>query len=1038
MAAVPPLTTQVPEGARPLHSDARAANGNTNTSPHVPDATGDPARSPTSSDSPSTNLQTLGASRKGPAKLSRKDTNGKDAKDAKESKEVKFGAKSTSPVTTPSATDPLSQHIFLRTNTERSIASRLRNPARPDSPANETLPRPSSDLPSKHPTAQPDTSREKKKGGSFLSRLSMIGGKRKDDDTHDGDSEISELRPEGANAVAFSSAAVGAAGYIPHHKEPPRYIRMRARHKKVREFDRVFLAQTLMGTRKIPETDEGPVPDESAPGHGLHNKKGSASGGGPIWSVKFSSDGRYLATGGRDRVVRVWAVIATAEDRKAYEEESAAAAAGSNEEHLSAPVFRTKPIREYTGHEADILDLSWSKNNFLLSSSMDKTVRLWHVSREECLCTFKHKDFVTSIAFHPRDDRFFLAGSLDSSLRLWSIPDKTVAYSSQLSDLITAVAFSPDGKTAVAGCLNGVCMFYETEGLKYHTQIHVRSSRGKNAKGSKITGIQMMSFPPDAPEGIVKVLITSNDSRIRMYNLGDKSLEVKLKGHENTCNQIRASFSDDGSYIICGSEDRRAFIWSTNVMASDNNNEKPSCEYFEAHADVVTEAVFAPTKTRQLLQASDDPLFSLCNPPPVTLLSKEEATATSDQEAQPEQTEKLPKPKKPDESPAFIARSNHYDGNIIITTDHGGIIKVFRQDCAFAKRRHENWETGSTFSRKLGREGLLGRTGSIMTRTSMSSRDPHSRRASLSQPMYGLQLNSERINTWRQGIEGNPVRPVSIAVSTPARSERSISPSKIARTPAASGAVNPASEARKQQYMNTSPSIHPTSPTSSIFTSRTNERVGLQDTPIPPTPSFSFRSMDDEMDGLRLDPAGASYSFWNLNKWRSMGQPRSNSNSSGGGLSGSTATGTATGTTGGGGGGGGSASGHGRSMSSTLLTNAAAASSERKNRRKSMGTNLEEVIQQGDIGRRAARRKSMPPGAGAGAEVHEGESYLAPPDPVGRNRIGSGSSRLSSEVTSEEGEETACSKCGGRDFRAKKVSGKQRLLCRKCGRMVDA
>ena len=33
---------------------------------------------------------------------------------------------------------------------------------------------------------------------------------------------------------------------------------------------------------------------------------------------------------------------------------------------------------------------------------MDKTVRLWHISRRECLCCFQHIDFVTAIAFHPK------------------------------------------------------------------------------------------------------------------------------------------------------------------------------------------------------------------------------------------------------------------------------------------------------------------------------------------------------------------------------------------------------------------------------------------------------------------------------------------------------------------------------------------------------------------------------------------------------------------------------------------------------------
>lgn len=91
----------------------------------------------------------------------------------------------------------------------------------------------------------------------------------------------------------------------------------------------------------------------------------------------------------------------------------------------SAP-FCPKPFCIYSGHTSDLLDVSWSKNNFILSSSMDKTVRLWHISRGECLCCFQHIDFVTAIVFHPRDDRYFLSGSLDGKLRLWDIPDKKV------------------------------------------------------------------------------------------------------------------------------------------------------------------------------------------------------------------------------------------------------------------------------------------------------------------------------------------------------------------------------------------------------------------------------------------------------------------------------------------------------------------------------------------------------------------------------------------------------------------------------------
>ncbi|KAI2468998.1 WD40 repeat-like protein [Annulohypoxylon bovei var. microspora] len=985
------------EVARPHLDDLSAVHTNAKISQNGSELFRDLGRSPTSSDDPGTSI--LGPGKKSLAKLTRKDTAGKDAKDKKDADTV---ARPGPQVASSSALDPLSHHIFVRTNTDRSITSRFRNPGRPDSPAtNEGLPRPSSDLPAKQVAPQPDLPRDRRKGG-FLSRLSMIGGKKKEGGIHDDESEISELRTEGANAVAFSSA-IGAAGYIPHHKEPPRYIRVRAHNKKAKEFNRTFLAQELVGTHPLNQGDQAKTTNGFTTTSGV--RKDESELGGPIWAVEFSRDGRYLATGGRDRVVRIWAVIATEEDRKVEEEEQNAAS--DKEERLSAPVFRAKPIREFVGHTGDILDLSWSKNNFLLSSSMDKTVRLWHISRQECLCTFKHKDFVTSIAFHPRDDRFFLAGSLDSYLRLWSIPDKAVAYSSQLSDFITAVAFSPDGRTSIAGCLNGFCMFYETEGLKYHTQIHVRSSRGKNAKGSKITGIETMRFPPDAADGVVKVLITSNDSRIRIYNMGDKNLDLKLKGHENTCSQIRATFNDDGNYIICGSEDKRAFIWSTSARFAENKEKRPY-EYFEAHSSIVTGAIFAPTVVRQLLQTSGDPIFTLCNPPPITLRSKEESTINPVLESQDTQSESSNKVKKPDESPGFIARSTHYDGNIIVTTDHTGLIKVFRQDCAFTKRRHDNWETGSTFSRKIGRDSLLGRSGSIATRFSAGSRDPHSRRGSLTQPPQGVfQVNSDRINTWRHGVEGQTGRPVSITISTPARSERSLSPSKAARTPA-----NPASGARRQPYANTSAANVPTSPTSSVQTNRPSDRVGLREVSVPPTPSFSFRPLDEEEDELRLDPAGASYSFWNLNKWRNISPLRGNGNS-----------GSAPG----------SDSAHQRSASAALAPDATAVEDSR---RKSLAAGAEEAATNGKP-EKHTRRKSVPASAILARESEKDDTYLAPPVPV-PPQPESYASCLSSERTSEDGEDMQCPSCGSRDFRAKKIGGKQRLLCGKCGRAVNS
>lgn len=862
-----------------------------------------------------------------------------------------------SPVSSPSVAfavnpgvDPLSQHIFKRTNTESSLSkpSRLRNPATaaPESPGQsvDPLPRQSSDLGAKQPASGADAARDKKKGASLLSRLGIRKTRTEDDSIPDDASEFSnEPRMNGADARVFSSI-VDAGGFVPHHKEPPRYIRVRAQHKKdqQREFNRMFLAQELVGTHPK-QTENGEHADEKTPvvtvsvaGAGGRRRERT---GGAIWATEFSKDGKYLAAAGKDGVVRVWAVISTPEERRGQEEEEAAVCPVG--ERLSAPVFLERPTREFSGHTNEVIDLSWSKNNFLLSTSMDKTVRLWHLSRDECLCQFKHKDVVTKVAFHPTDDRFFLAGCLDMTLRLWSIPDKQVAWSVALPDLITAVAFTPDGKIAIAGLLNGMCMLYETDGLKFHSQIHAKSSRGKNSKGSKITGISTMTMPLTSggngtEPGEVKIMISTNDSRIRVYDLRDGSLDTKFKGHTNACTQISASFSDDAQYVISGSESRKAFIWKTGSTApGDSNKDKHPCENFDAHGDIVTTALFAPKATRQLLSASGDPIYDLCNPPPVVLMSADEVAASASQAAPSESGSQEPQApgadkspttpntgKKVEYSPAYLARSAHPGGNIIVTTDDQGILKIFRQDCAHGKRRVESWETASNLSRR--RNGVhgsaVGRTASM--RSAQSSAAARSRRGSLSTGPPTCKLSSDMILSWRQDVEGG--RPNSIAssiMSAPVRTERSISPAKAnvrKSTP------NLAAGARMMPYSATSPRLAPTrtavsdvpdSPASSVASRRRpktafdvkkappaplqlegrekdvpKEKLGPsplksvkdaeEDTPMgPPLPSFTLRSANDGgSDGpVKLDGVNGSYGFWNLNRWKSRSGLKGNS-----------------------------------------------------------------------------------------------------------------------------------------------------------------
>ncbi|CAG7935502.1 unnamed protein product [Penicillium nalgiovense] len=574
-----------------------------------------------------------------------------------------------------------------------------------------------------------------RKGVSFLSRI--IGTKKKDQPS-EAEDETSE-----SEAHRMSVDTSHPIGFIPRHPAPSKYLKVRAHYKKDKTFNRVFLAQELQGSGPSPKLADRRISMSSAsPQNGDHTGKA-------VWALMFSKDGKYLAAAGQDRKVRVWTVIATPEEREdANGDEEATPVDAQDTSGLKAPVFQPVPVQVYEGHTGSILDLSWSKNNFLLSSSMDKTVRLWHVSRPECLCCFQHSDFVTSIQFHPRDDRFFLAGSLDTKLRLWSIPDKSVAFVTAVPDMITAVAFTPDGRYSIAGCLNGMLNIYDTEGLKVSAQIHVRSARGRNAKGSKITGIDTMTVPKDDAkyntEHGIKLLVTSNDSRIRLYNFNDRSLEAKFRGNENTCSQIRATFTNDGKYIICGSEDRRAYVWPIGSVQRDS--EKQAVEVLETQSAMVTAAIMAPIPTKQFLALSEDPIYDICNPPPVALMGPESSDPSK--KTSPDKDNGTPHKRSASaprlsivsrmahESPSYLARSKHPDGEIIVIADYSGKIKVLRQDCAHQKRRYENWDANSTISRRI-----LGRSNSARRSIASSIGKESSHKTP-----------SERIVSWRNSV----------------------------------------------------------------------------------------------------------------------------------------------------------------------------------------------------------------------------------------------------------------------------------------------
>jgi WD40 repeat protein len=139
------------------------------------------------------------------------------------------------------------------------------------------------------------------------------------------------------------------------------------------------------------------------------------------------------------------------------------------------------------------------------------------------------------------------------------------------------VCFSPDGLYVAAGLLDGHVFLYETADLKYYTQIAcIRKNKKLSAKDKrKVTGVSFIASrglsslaadpsvrrPVTATKDKYNLLVTTNDSRIRIFSMSDFTLVLKLKGPTNSSRQIRATSSLDGRSIICGSDTGDVFLW---------------------------------------------------------------------------------------------------------------------------------------------------------------------------------------------------------------------------------------------------------------------------------------------------------------------------------------------------------------------------------------------------------------------------------------------------------------------------------------------
>jgi WD40 repeat protein len=158
---------------------------------------------------------------------------------------------------------------------------------------------------------------------------------------------------------------------------------------------------------------------------------------GKVWSVRFSPDGKFIASAHHNGTIKLW--------------------------NLQGQLLKT-----FERHNSYITRVRFSPDGkTLASASRDKTIKIWTLDGRELKTLKGHSAGVTGLSFSP-DGKTLVSTSDDSSIRLWSIETgQELKKIEGQGYAFWNVSFSPDGKAFVSVSDDAKVEIWNAETLEF-------------------------------------------------------------------------------------------------------------------------------------------------------------------------------------------------------------------------------------------------------------------------------------------------------------------------------------------------------------------------------------------------------------------------------------------------------------------------------------------------------------------------------------------------------------------------------------------
>ncbi|HEX7773998.1 MAG TPA: WD40 repeat domain-containing protein, partial [Pyrinomonadaceae bacterium] len=282
-----------------------------------------------------------------------------------------------------------------------------------------------------------------------------------------------------------------------------------------------------------------------------------------FFAVAFSRDGRWLASGTNDRTIRLWQLATGRELPKlaghtgwvnavAFSPDSRVLASASNsgeiklwDPNTGREVFH----KAYPDERFHTLALS-RDGKWLAAAGTGQTIRLLDVSTKASRNLTGHTGEITRVVF--TSDSSVVSSSTDKTIRIWEVGSASAVKTlGPFADEVNTLALSPDGATLAAGMASGKLALFD---------LNSDANQPRTQSGHS-GAVFSLAFSADG-----RWLASGGaDQSVRMWDSKTGSPIRVLAGGTGEVNGV--DFSSDSRSLVSASGDGSMIVWQVDTGA---------------------------------------------------------------------------------------------------------------------------------------------------------------------------------------------------------------------------------------------------------------------------------------------------------------------------------------------------------------------------------------------------------------------------------------------------------------------------------------